>query len=244
MIRKFNRFELKYVIRYREYRKILPELLKHMRRDKYAGSSGKYQIASLYFDTPDLTFYVDKIDGIKYRRKLRIRVYPEADVSTGFVEIKQRINRTVQKRRIIVPFEAAKKICYGGEIETELLKESEKTTAAEIMFLVKSLRLNPYCIITYFREAFEGARFEPGLRVTFDANLKYRTHKLNLRDKSGNRFFLPPDILIMEIKVNEKIPFWLSSLIRSMECTLMRVSKYCLGMDRGFQKLQHKRIQY
>ena len=68
MIRKFNRYELKYVLRYQEYQKILPYLFQNMRRDKYADETGKYQISSLYYDTPDQTFYFDKIDGIKYRR--------------------------------------------------------------------------------------------------------------------------------------------------------------------------------
>lgn len=244
MIRKFNRYELKYVLRHKEYLRILPFLEKNMKRDKYAGKTGKYYVSSLYFDTPDFVFFQDKIDGFKYRRKLRLRIYPDGNIKTGFVEIKQRINRTVQKRRIIVPFENAQRICRGEYIDQNKLKESELSTAEEILFLVRSLRLKPACIISYQREPLEGTRFDPGVRVTFDTNLKYRGHNLDLTNISGNRYFLPPDVCVMEVKINEKIPIWLCSLISSMQCTLMKVSKYCLGMQKNFEKIEFKRITF
>ena len=184
------------------------------------------------------------MDGIKYRRKLRLRTYKDGDKSLGFVEIKQRINRTVQKRRIVLPYEKALALCGGTDIETAELDALDQQTASEVLFLVKSMLQKPQCIISYHRKAYEGSRFDHGLRVTFDTHLKYRLHDLNLHSKSEDRFFLPPDTIVMEVKANEKIPLWLSSMLSAHQCGLERVSKYCLGMSTGLRHRENSRITY
>src|SRR5699024_6341318 len=67
---------------------------------------------SVYYDTSRLRFYFEKIEGLKFRRKLRIRRYGETgeaadENSPVSVEIKQRVNRVTQKRRVILPYERA-----------------------------------------------------------------------------------------------------------------------------------------
>lgn len=233
MIRRFNRYELKYILTHREYLKIVNDLEGFLDRDRHAGSEGIYRIASLYYDSLDLSCYRNKIDGIKYRRKLRLRVYKDADISCGFVEIKQRINRTVQKRRLRLPIEEAKALCSGEDIGRDRFDTVDGETVSEVLFLVKALRMKPKCIISYHRRPFEGSRYDYGLRITFDTHLKSRIHELDITAECGDRFFLPPDIVVMEVKVNEKIPIWLTSLIGAHQCNLQRVSKYCIGIRNG-----------
>jgi SPX domain protein involved in polyphosphate accumulation len=244
MIRKFNRFEFKYLIHHSDYLKIVPYLKKNMRKDYYANVSGRYNISSLYFDTNEYIFYNDKIDGFKYRRKLRLRVYPQAKIRKGFVEIKQRVDRTVQKRRILLPLEKAVSICQGNPIKMKNPDQFATDTANEILYLVKALRLKPACIISYQREAYEGNRYDIGVRVTLDCNLTYRTHNFDVTCNNGNHFFIPPDYYVLEIKVNETMPFWLHELISNMQFELRRISKYCLGIQKHFQKMQYQRISY
>ena len=38
-----------------------------------------YQIRSLYFDDPQNTAYYEKLDGVEYRKKYRIRIYNKYD---------------------------------------------------------------------------------------------------------------------------------------------------------------------
>jgi hypothetical protein len=63
----------------------------------------------------DLRFYWEKIEGLRFRRKLRIRHYGDRstidDDITVFVEIKQRVNRVTQKRRVALPYRLARTLC-------------------------------------------------------------------------------------------------------------------------------------
>lgn len=242
MIRRFNRYELKYILPYGQYQKILQDFKGFLQPDKHADAGGVYRISSLYYDSPDLSCYRNKIDGIKYRRKLRLRVYKDSDMTFGFVEIKQRINRTVQKRRICLPIDEAKALCSGMDIDMQRLDQTDQETASEVLYLVKALSLRPQCIISYHRKAYEGSRYEHGLRVTFDTHLKYRLNNLDVTQPSKDRFFLPPDSVVMEVKANERVPIWLTSLFGLHQCNLQRVSKYCLGIEQGVAHLRQSRV--
>ncbi|MDM8554083.1 polyphosphate polymerase domain-containing protein [Desulfococcaceae bacterium HSG7] len=242
--KKFNRYELKYLLSHRDYIKISEELQNYMKPDINTGENQCYRIASLYYDSPDFSCYRNKIDGIKYRRKLRLRIYKDSDVNNGFVEIKQRINRTVQKRRLCLPLDKAKELCSGIDVGINKFDTEDRTTAAEVMFLVKAMGMKPKCIISYQRRAFEGSRYDYGLRVTFDTCLKYRLHELDHESSCNDNFFLPPNVVVMEIKANEKVPIWLTSLISAYQCHIDRISKYCLGVRRGLSLFEFGRIYH
>jgi len=241
VIRKFNRYELKYILTHREHLRVAKDLEGFLDADHHAGARGIYRICSLYFDSPDLSCYRNKIDGIKYRRKLRLRVYKDSDLRFGFVEIKQRINRTVQKRRLRLPMDEAVALCAGEDIGLNRLDHVDRETASEVLFLVKALAMKPKCVISYHRQAFEGSRYDHGLRITFDKHLKYRFHALDVTADRKERFFLPPDFVVMEVKANEKVPIWLTSLLGMHQCNLRRVSKYCMGISQGLSMLRDSR---
>jgi hypothetical protein len=42
---------------------------------------------------------------------------------------------------------------------------------------------------------------------------------------------LSPSLAVMEIKVNERIPYWLTEIIAAHDLQLVRVSKYCRSID-------------
>ena len=133
--------------------------------------------------SPDLSAYWSKLDGLKFRRKLRLRIYPGKDirtVKTGFVEIKQRINRTVQKRRVILPLDQAERLCAGDQ-DIQGLDPDDLSTASEVGYMVRALHLRPKCIVSYRRRAYMGGRYERGMRLTFDMQLQGRIHGLDCR---------------------------------------------------------------
>lgn len=240
MIRRFNRYELKYVVDVNRYRAIVNDLADFMVPDQHGDADGFYRILSLYYDSPELSGYWSKLDGLKYRRKLRLRIYPGEDirkVRTGFVEIKQRINRTVQKRRIVLPLEQAVDLCNGGDIP-EGLDNLDQAAANEVAFMIRTLRLRPQCIVAYRRQAFAGGRYEAGARLTFDMQLKGRIHALEVNQIAKNQYFMPPDQLVMEVKVNERIPHWMVSLLARHNCQLQRVSKYCAAIANSTRLLR------
>ncbi len=104
--------------------------------------------------------------------------------------------------------------------------------------MVRALRLRPQCVVSYRRRAFMGARYERGMRLTFDMQVEGRTHALEVNERATNRRFIPIDWLVMEVKVNERIPLWAVSLLAKHECRLQRLSKYCGALELGMSRLK------
>lgn len=232
-IRRFNRFELKYVADRRLVEAFRQELPGKLARDPH-GVDGFYPIWSTYYDSPDLRFYWEKIDGEKFRRKLRIRHYGTPGELTGdtpvFAEIKQRVNRVTQKRRVRLPYEAALRLCAGNPPESADPQDS--AVIEEIETMVRQNMLRPTTVVGYVREAFFGRDEDSGLRVTIDSRIRGRDRDLDLRWPGENRYVIPPHLSVVEMKVNERVPYWLTELIARHNISLIRVSKYCQSVER------------
>lgn len=228
MIRRFNRYELKYIVPLTDVDAIAADLESMTVPDEHGGERG-YRVTSLYYDSPSYDFFWAKIEGIKFRRKLRVRIYPGEDVtsvSEGMVEIKQRINRTVQKRRVKLPLPQAELLC-SGVLERDDLDVLDQQVASEVQYMVRAMHLRPTAITSYRRRAFVGGQYDAGLRITFDTGVGGRTYALVVNDDAPSHLFLPPDWSIMEVKVNDAVPDWVTSLLARHNCQLRRVSKYC-----------------
>jgi len=239
-IRKFNRFELKYVLSIEKAREFAQAVKSFLNVDSY-GENGKYAITSLYYDSPDHRFYREKMEGLKFRRKLRIRYYekkePLTNESPVFVEIKQRIDRVTQKRRVKMSLKDALKLCNKG-IMPDSYDPNDTPTLEEVQSMVLLYRLRPTIITSYFRHAYIGTEYDMGLRVTFDTNIRYRDNNLDLTSKNIGKFMIRPTLSVMEIKANESIPYWLTEMIGEHNVPLVRVSKYCQAIDVSNNKQQ------
>ncbi|WTF32763.1 polyphosphate polymerase domain-containing protein [Streptomyces sp. NBC_01602] len=229
----FNRFELKYLVPVEQAAEIRDELGERMDRDLNSPVGG-YGVWSLYYDTPQLRFYWEKIEGLKFRRKLRIRHYGDLDGVTDespvCVEIKQRVNRVTQKRRITLPYGVARRLCDGRETVDHSVKES--AFIQEVLDLIVRLNLQPTAITGYQREALVGRDADTGLRVTFDRRVRGRDRDFHFGTPTAeNRFTIPPHMSVMEIKVNERTPHWITDLAARRNLNLVRISKYVQSIE-------------
>ena len=208
------------------------ELEQYMSKDRY-GQEGQYTISSLYYDSQDFRFYWEKIEGIKYRRKLRIRRYVDEGVfdddSLVYVEIKQRVDRVTQKRRVTMTYRQALDLCNEGIVPPHA--EEDAAVIQEIESMVRLYALEPQSITTYQREAFVGADCDIGLRITFDTGIAYSRDDLDLAHHHRDDLMISPDMTIMEIKTNERIPYWVTELVARYNLRLIRVSKYCQSLE-------------
>jgi SPX domain protein involved in polyphosphate accumulation len=233
IIKKFNRFELKYILTLKDSISLKKDILKYALPDPNAWYKGKYILTSLYYDSPDHRFYWEKIDGIRYRRKFRIRWYETKerlkDDSIVFLEIKQRIDRITQKKRIPLKYKDALLFCNEGIMPN--YKPEDKEIIEEMYSLIKLFDLKPTVITSYERQAFVGTDYDKGLRITYDSHVTYRHKNLDLDAGTYDGFIVPPNFVIMEIKTNERVPHWITELIAKNELKLIRVSKYCQGLD-------------
>jgi SPX domain protein involved in polyphosphate accumulation len=233
------RYELKYLLRREQIEPLLDELRQTLTLDPHSGPLGTYPITSLYYDTPDYKAYWDKLDGHRSRRKVRVRVYGDTSIApetTAFLEIKQRINKMMRKRRVILPYQeaidfdsyealAAARLETGKAMDSALLQEA--------YYLYRTLQLRPACVVTYDRMAFEGDARAPDLRITLDTNLRGRIHDLSLLStgRAADVQILGPEYAVLEVKANHNVPRWVAQLTARHRCTFYRVSKYCLTLE-------------
>jgi len=233
VIRKFNRFELKYLITLQQAKLFKSALRAYLVPDEHGDNDGRYALASLYYDSPNLRCYWEKVDGVKFRRKLRIRRYETGEVLTEdtsvFLEIKQRIDRVTQKRRAILPYSEALRLCNDRQIPD--YAPNDKAVIEEIYVFLWRYNLRPASIVRYDRQAFIGTDYDIGLRVTFDTSLSFQCHPLHLHEQPSGLPMLPANLVVMEIKVNERIPYWLTEMIAAHNLQLVRISKYCRSIE-------------
>lgn len=236
-IRTFNRFELKYLISLRQAGEVKEILKKYLLPDVYGHRDNRYQVTSLYYDSPDLRCYWEKENGIKTRRKLRVRYYDSGSVITErtpvFVEIKQRVDRVTQKRRAMLPYIDALRLCNDRQmLESD---PEDRPLIEEAYVFLWQYNLIPSSIIRYDRQALVGTIYDPGLRVTFDTDITLQLHPLHLHEKRSGLPLTSLNQVIMEIKVNERMPFWLTELIAAKNLNLIRISKYCSGIKAAWE---------
>jgi SPX domain protein involved in polyphosphate accumulation len=231
-VRRFNRFELKYLADRHLIDAFRAELPTKLDRDPH-GVNGFYPVWSIYYDTQGLRFYWEKIDGEKFRRKLRIRHYGTPDdiddATPVWVEIKQRVNRVTQKRRVRLPYADARRLC-AGQAPT-VYEARDEAVIEEILVLAVQNHLVHTTIVGYVREAYLGREEDSGLRLTIDSRIRGRDRDLDLRVRAENRFIVPPHLSVVEIKVNERVPYWLTELVARHNVNLIRVSKYVQSVE-------------
>lgn len=237
-IKADNRYELKYVLDQAQCQPLLNTLATYLECDTNGDGEGRYSVTSLYYDSPDYRAYWDKLEGHRFRRKVRVRVYGNQQVTPQtacFLEIKQRLNKTLRKKRVMLPYAAATALCEAGEAAEQALSSQETAMVDEVHYLQQILHLQPACVVSYDRLAFEGSEQDPGLRITFDTYLKGRIYDLSLLSQGAveSYFILPPQWCVMEIKVNYRVPYWLTELVGRYRCTLRRISKYCTALEQG-----------
>ncbi len=212
-----KRFELKYLLNPEQTAFLRERLKGHMEIDEF----GKTSIASLYYDTPDYRLIRTSIEKPPFKEKIRLRSYGLAsDDSPVFLELKRKADGIVYKRRVssTIPlikrfFDGLGDICAGGQINREIVyfRDYYKT-------------LVPACLIIYDRTAY----FEPDgdLRLTIDEAPRYRTKDLDLRVSMEGTLLLPPGWTILEVKVQQAMPLWLTSILSEGKIYKASFSKY------------------
>jgi SPX domain protein involved in polyphosphate accumulation len=232
-IRTFNRFELKYLISIEQAARIKSALRPYLVPDENGSGGGRYSLSSLYYDSPGLHFYSEKQNGLLFRRKLRIRYYDSEDAFTNetpvFVEIKQRLDRVTQKRRARLSYEQALRLCNDRKLPD--VDEEDKALLEEVYVLLWQYNLQPASIVRYDRLALIGTRYDLGLRVTFDTSLSFVDNPLHLHDRKPGLPMLPTGWVVMEIKVNDRMPRWLVEIVARHNLNSQRISKYCRSID-------------
>jgi SPX domain protein involved in polyphosphate accumulation len=145
------------------------------------------------------------------------------------VEIKQRVSRVTQKRRAVLSYAAALLLCNDRQLPEH--DSQDKAIVDEIHSFLWHYNLRPASIVRYERAALIGTDFDLGLRVTFDTNLTCQFNPLRLDEPLAGVPMLSPGQVVMEIKANERVPYWLTELVAAHNLKMVRMSKYCRSIE-------------
>ena len=231
-----DRGELKFLIDYRKYCKLLEYIRPYTEPDKFAGTNGTYLVSSVYYDTPGNRFYWEKIDGEKVRKKVRIRSYLDSKTCKPLhtiLEVKKKDDRNVYKAKAEMDFSDAVTILNGPSTEklhSKKFSVKEKTAIDDVLYLRHKFGLQPKIMVAYERQAFYDSASH-NTRLTFDLNVGYRTVDLRNPDPQTSRYAIPPNLVVLEVKYKKFMPVWTMNMIRIFDLRLTTVSKYCEAMN-------------
>lgn len=147
------------------------------------------------------------------------------DDTQVYVEIKQRVNRVTQKRRVGLAYRDALRLCDGRE------RIGGSAFLDEVLGLVDGLDLRPVAATGYQREAYTGRGEDLGLRVTFDHRVRGRDRDFHLGADAENRLIIPASLAVLEVKANERVPYWMTDLAARRNLSVVRISKYCQSIE-------------
>lgn len=213
----FERYEKKYCLTLSQQRFLLERMTPYMKKDAY----GEYTICNIYYDTDDYRLIRASLEKPVYKEKLRVRSYGvPTDGGRVFVEIKKKYDGVVYKRRITAsPADAAAFLRTGKS--TQPLGQIGR----EIAWFQHTYRAGPKVFLAYDRAAFAGAE-DPAVRITFDTDIRWRTTALDLRCGDYGAPLLPPEQILMELKLPGACPLWLSRALTDIDARQTSFSKY------------------
>lgn len=193
------RHEIKHEINYSDMLVLRHRLGAVMYNDAHS-DNGRYEIRSIYFDTPNDNALREKIDGVNYREKFRIRYY-NGDTSFIKLEKKSKINGLCLKNGTRLTKEQAAAFADG---RADMLCDSEDPLVRELCRKMICQGLRPKTIVDYTREPFV---YPAGnVRVTLDYNIRTGLGCTALLDPGAVTVPAGDAPIILEVKWDEYLP--------------------------------------
>ncbi len=217
------RHELKFKISNSAAEVLKQKLSLILKKDKNAYySDGSYLIKSLYFDDLDSSSYYEKMDGVLYRKKYRIRIYNNNDEFIR-LEKKMKHNTYTAKEQILISKDIYSKILNGKLDEIE----SPAGLLKEFITNSKTKHLVPSVIVLYHRTAFTYPISE--VRITFDSHIQSGLYNYDLFDKEVPMYDVSESgKQVLEVKFNEVLPLHIANILNDIPSCKEAVSKFAI----------------
>lgn len=221
-VKLMNRVDTKFVAT----REQLMSVLEMARHEYYAQEIDGKRITrydTLYYDTPELTMYVQHHDRRMVRQKVRIRTYLDSDGLT-FLEIKNKNNKgKTKKKRIVVSDQAV------------LASPTEEVSA----FMLKRCWYDWQGLLPELRTTFSRitlvnkAKTE---RLTIDLNLVWT----NIQTGVSKTY---EDLVIIELKRDGNTSSPMIGITSALRIKPMKISKYCVGTALTNDRVKRNRFK-
>tara|TARA_B100000315_G_scaffold148030_1_gene136926 strand:- start:239 stop:982 length:744 start_codon:yes stop_codon:yes gene_type:complete len=230
-----SRYEFKYILNKKTSDQIEKEARNFMIYDGHVKKelNNKYFVRSLYFENNFSSNFYEKVDGMKIRRKYRLRTYsnffdPKVPI---FFEVKGRISERTYKKRINIKNKYLN--LFLSQSQNFNLLDLYPNNEMIINFIFDSFRKNlkPLILVDYKRRPYIN-KFGLYFRLTFDTNLlSSKTNNLFSNDKYSSWLECKAGYTILEVKFDRSIPAWFHRIIQCYNLKRRSISKFVLGMS-------------
>ncbi len=246
-----TRYEAKYIIP----RALVAEVRAFIRpfcvADPHAfGTPPEYTITTLQLDTPDYALHYAKEREAIRRFKLRVRTYGEIGSAPLFVEVKAKLEDTIVKTRVAIPFRMwSRELVFGVRLPDVFKNERQEVDFLQFKRLVWELGAAPVLLVRYVRESYVGT-VDRYARVTFDRKLQYQmTDSWTDFGRSGlwrgmdsaeaQGFGLTYSGVVLEVKTLSHTPVWVMDMVERFQLRKSGNCKYSTalwreGLFRGY----------
>lgn len=228
------RIEYKYLVPFEKLEDLRNKIFPYLNYDPHTASqpNKEYTVRSIYFDTPSLKSYYEKIVGLKIRNKFRIRGYNSVDENSyTFLEIKRKDAEYVSKDRALLQYKKVNDFLSSSDLAESDFQNGQYRSAKNFLYHFNSYGLKPVVLVVYEREAFTCA-LGSNLRVTFDKNLRsslaHSTDMLFSEEKWKRSLV---NYFVLEIKYYKVLPYWVPQVINKYKLQREAVSKYTICVD-------------
>lgn len=185
---------------------------------------GFYEILSVYFDTPDLKFYQDKINGEFHKKKVRLRAYrsDKGNWHSYALEKKERNGNLVSKSRHALNLPDLKDFAENSELNENLKKFPTLLKPTTTVFYRRKAWISPENFGLRFTFDHEFASFSPQLLNNF-AGIDLSTLAI-----------MQNQPIIFEIKSYTGIPQSIWQLLQNLQIEQISFSKYATAVQHQF----------
>jgi len=181
---------------------------------------GRYQIRSLYFDTPTDTALREKLDGVSRREKFRIRCY-NRDASLVHLEKKSKLGGLGSKQSAELTRAEVQAMAEG---RLDWMRESGQPLVRELYVKMTVQGLRPRTIVDYTREPFI---YGPGnVRVTMDYDIRTGLGCTDFLDFDCTTIPAGDAPIILEVKWDAFLPSVIRDIVQLESRRTSAFSKY------------------
>ena len=216
------RHELKYVISDADAELLAIRLSAALSPDEHAAKTGGYHIRSLYFDDPYDSAVEEKVAGVQFRDKWRIRIYNFSDRVIK-LERKHKNGSFIRKDSLSLSRRECNALLGGAY--TFLLYRQEPF-AKEAYAALRTEGLKPKVLVDYYRQPYVFPLED--VRITLDRNI--RTGYLSTDLFNPHTITYPATELmgqcVLEVKYNAYLDPHIASLIQLPSSIKTAASKY------------------
>jgi len=214
------RNELKFIINAHQRNLMENKLRNFCQRDPFSDAAGGYLISSLYFDDFNQSAFFDKTNGIRDRKKFRIRVY---NYQSDVIKLERKIKRgnLTDKSHLRISRQEYDQLVHG---DVRFLSHKDAVIAKDFYHNYQTKILRSRVVVEYQREAYI---YKYGdVRICFDTLLKAGSFQDDLFSNGQRISAIPPDQIILEVKYTGYLPDVIRNLSQLSNLQRQSVSKY------------------